>query len=321
MRKFFIGAAMVALLAGCAHNGSSEAGMSDVSNAIQSQMSAVNSTTSDANAGSSSAIAYLAPWEKQVIEGQTFWQKIERYFDRAFDSSLHAILVSCNSGSEGDSPAVAFGSTMPFTVTRTWSNCVLSAGSGAFSRNGTVSLSWAGLQAASPYVKSGATLTRSTGTGLTMTQTSTGNYVTIVGNDTTNTAGGNNGNQHLVWTAANAFTLSMNATRTGSSSSGSTLFKHVVTTPTSLSITFNSGAGTRTIASGSINVHHAIANFDVLTTFNNAVWSASTCQPQSGSATVTVSGTLKGSGTLQFSSGAINFTYGSSSGTVTAPGC
>lgn len=320
MRKFFIGAAIVALLAGCAHNGSSEAGMSDVSNAIQSQMSAVNSTTSDANAGSSSAIAYLAPWEKQVIEGQTFWQKIERYFDRAFDSSLHALTVGCSSGSVNDT-GQQFSSAASFTVTRAWSNCVLSAGSGAFSRNGTVSLAWAGLNTTSPYVQNSANLTRSTGVGITMTQTSTGNYVTIVGNDTTHTAGGNNGNEYLQWTAANAFTLSMNATRTGSSSSGSTLFKHVVTTPTNLSITFNSGAGTRTIASGSINVHHAIANFDVLTTFNNAVWSASTCQPQSGSATVTVSGTLKGSGTLQFSSGAINFTYGSSSGTVTVPGC
>jgi ureidoglycolate hydrolase len=94
-----------------------------------------------------------------------------------------------------------------------------------------------------------------------------------------------------------------------------------VTTPTDLTINVDTAASTRTITSGSIKVHHALANYDVVTTFNNAVWDINTCQPKSGSATVAVSRSKSGSGSISFNNGTVSFTYGSASGTLTLPGC
>lgn len=78
---------------------------------------------------------------------------------------------------------------------------------------------------------------------------------------------------------------------------------------------------TRTIASGTIRVQHVLANFNVDTTFSSAVWNISTCQPISGSATVTVSGSRTGSGSMSFNNGTVTFNYEGNSGTLTLPGC
>jgi hypothetical protein len=94
-----------------------------------------------------------------------------------------------------------------------------------------------------------------------------------------------------------------------------------VTTPTDLTINVDTATSTRTITSGSIKVRHALANYDVVTTFSNAVCDINTCQPKSGSATVAVSGTISGSGSITFNNGTVSFTYSSASGTLTLPGC
>ncbi len=310
---------LLAAVAGCAKS-SSDTSSSDVSDAIESQISTLNGATSDVNAGNTStAIAYMSPAEQKLLDRQSFGQRIGEYAGRLLDSSLHAtsVSVSCSSGGFTDTPSTSFsGNSGSVLVTRQWSNCT--GDLGAFKRNGTVYLQFSGLQGTTPYVQNGATLVRAT-SSLTMTRTRTGNYVDISGNDTANQASGANGNQKFTWTGNTAYTLAINETRTGKMPSGSTLFRHVVTTPTPLAVSFSNT--TRTIQSGSVKIAHTLANFDVTTTFSNAVWNTSSCQPVSGSATVTVSGSITGTGTLSFSNGTINFTYGDSSGTITTPGC
>jgi hypothetical protein len=290
-----------------------------VSNAIEAQISTINNATSDINTGSSTALSSLSPAEQRLLNEESLWQKAGGALERLFDSSLHAIAFSCSSGSVNDSGS--FGSTST-TITRTWSNCI--GDGGQFKRNGTVYLGWTNLSTGSPYVQNGSVLKRAT-SGLTMTRTSTGNYVEISGNDSANQVSSYNANQILTWSSVSGssrtFTLHIDETRTGKSSGGTTLFRHVVTTPTDLTINVDTSASTRTITSGSIKVHHALANIDVVTTFSNAVWDISTCQPKSGSATVAVSGSISGSGNITFNNGAVSFTYGSASGTLTLPGC
>lgn len=310
---------VLAICAGCAKS-SSDSSASDVSDAIESQVATLNAATSDVNAGNTgTAVAYVSPVEQRLLDQQTVGQKIGEYMGRIFDSSLHAtsVSVSCSSGSFSDSPSASFnGNSGSVLVTRQWNSCI--GDLGAFKRNGTVYLQFAGLQGSTPYVQNTSTLVRAT-SGLSMTRTRTGNYVDISGNDTTNQASGTNGNQKFTWTGATAYTLTINETRTGKMPSGATLFRHVVTTPTALSVSFSNS--TRTIQSGSIKIAHTLANFDVTTTFSNAVWSTSSCQPISGSATVTVSGSVSGTGTLNFNNGTIDFTYGGTSGSITTSGC
>ncbi|MBX3722078.1 MAG: hypothetical protein KF713_09585 [Turneriella sp.] len=317
--KIFTTAMLLFVFAGCAKN-TSDSASSDVSDAIESQIATLNSATSDVNAGNTgTAVAYLSPGEQRLLDRQTFGQRLGELADRLFDSSLHAtaVSVSCSSGSFTDTPSTSFsGNSGSVLVTRQWNNCT--GDLGVFKRNGTVYLQFSGLQGTSPYVQNAATLVRAT-SGLTMTRTKTGNYVDISGNDTTNQASSTNGNQKFTWTSNTAYTLNINETRTGKMASGATLFRHIVTTPTILSVSF--GNATRTIQSGSIKIAHTLANFDVTTTFSNAVWSTSSCQPVSGSATVTVSGSISGTGTLKFNNGTIDFTYGDTSGSITTSGC
>jgi hypothetical protein len=311
----------MAALAGCAKHGSGNDNGSDVSDAVESHISVINNATSDVNTGNSTAISSIAPAEQKFLEEQTIWQKIGNYADRLFDSSLHATSFSCNSGSVADS-GQQFGTSAAFTVTRQWSSCA--GDSGQFRRNGNVYLAWTGLSTTTPYVQAGTILERAT-SGLTMTRIATGNFVDIAGNDSANTAGGANGNQRITWNSVagsnRSFSLDIKETRTGKTSGGSTRFVHKITTPTPLSITVDTSAGTRTIASGSITLTHQLAGFDVTTTFSNAVWNIGSCQPVSGSATITATGSVSGTGSMTFSNGTINFTFGNASGTINAPGC
>lgn len=321
--RYITFAFLAAFVSFCAKNsGSKDSSSADVSDAIEAQISTINNSTSDINTGNSSALSLLSPAEQKMLNEESLWQKAGSLFDRLFDSSLHAISFSCNSGSVNDSGT--FGTANP-TITRTWTNCT--GESGQFKRNGVVYLGWTNLLTSltnGTYMQNGTVLKRAT-SGLTMTRTSTGNYVDISGNDSGNQVSSTNANQVLTWGTITAttrqFTLHIDETRTGKTAGGSTLFRHVVTTPTDLTITTDTSASTRTINSGSVKVHHALANFDVVTTFSSAVWDISTCQPKSGSATVTVSGSVTGSGTVTFNNGTISFTYGSASGTLTLPGC
>lgn len=315
----------ILLLFGCAKNSSSAKDDSgDVSDALEGQITTINNGMGDINAGGGS-LAFLSPAEQRFLNEESFWQKIGGYAERLFDSSLHATTTACSSSGSVDDTGQAFG-TAAFTITRVWNACVRDGG--AFRRNGTVYLGWAGLltsQTNSTYVTNGTTLKRAT-SGLTMTRVSTGNYVDISGNDSANTVSSTNANQVFTWGATTAttrtFTLSINETRTGKNSSGTTRFRHVITTPTNLTVNVDTAAQTRTIASGTISVQHALANFTVSTTFSNMVWDMTTCQPKSGSANVSVSGSITGSGTLTFNSnGTVNFSYGTASGTISLPGC
>jgi len=322
-------AAAMVLLASCAKTNSDRtANESAVSDAVETQISVINNATSDVNTGNSSIIsyaapAYVAPKESEMLRGD-FFDRAGDFLNRLFDNSLHALVFNCSSGSVNDSlnPTSFFGSQNSGIVTRTWSNCVGDAG--AFKRNGTVYLGWSSLSTITPYVQNGSILKRAT-SDLKMTRVSTGNYVEITGNDSSNQVNSTNANQVINWTSVSGsnrtFTLRINETRTGKTSGGATLFQHVVTTPTELTINVDTAAKTRTITSGTIRVQHALANFNVDTTFSSAVWDIDTCQPKSGSATVTISGSRSGSGSVTFNNGTVTFTYEGTSGTLTLPGC
>jgi hypothetical protein len=292
-----------------------------VSESVESQISAINNATSDVNTGNTTAISSLAPAEQRFLESETLMDKMRGFFGRIFDSSLHAIAFSCSTGSVGDS-GQQFGTSAAFTVTRQWTSCTGDAG--LFRRNGNVYLGWTNLSTTGPYVQNTTVLKRAT-SGLTMTRVATGNYVEISGNDAGNQVSSTNGNQVLTWTsvagANRTFTLAINETRTGKTAGGTTFFQHTITTPTILTINVDTGAGTRTIASGTIRVQHVLAGFNVDTTFSSAVWNIASCQPVSGSATVTVSGSRSGTGTITFSSGTASFSYGGETGAVVVPGC
>ncbi len=309
-------------LASCAKTQKDDrASENTVASAVESQLSVINSATSDVNTGNSTIISSLTPYELDQLRGTLFDRAID-YLRQALDSSLHALPFSCSSGSVSDNASPNFGAAASLTVTRTWSNCVGDAGQ--FRRNGVVYLGWSGLNMSTPYVQSGTTLKRATN-GLTMTRVSTGNYVEISGNDTSNQVSGYNGNQVLSWTSVSgsnrSFTLAINETRTGKSSGGATLFQHIVTTPTNLTINVDTGAATRTIASGTVRVQYQLAGITVDTTFNSAVWNIDTCQPVSGSATVSVSGAKSGTGSMTFNNGTVTFSFEGSNSTLTLPGC
>lgn len=315
------GAVFLAACAKTTTGKGSDAG--DISDALENQITTINNATGDMNAGSGSTLAMISPSEQRFLQEESIWQKIGGFLERTFDSSLQA--AACSTSGDVTDTGQNFGGAAAFTVTRVWTNCVRD--SGAFKRNGTVYLGWTGLlttQANSTFITNGTVLKRAT-SGLTMTRVATGNYVEITGNDSTNAVSSTNANQVFTWGATTATTrtatVNINETRTGKTTAGVTRFRHNITTPTALTITTDTSASTRTIASGSISVEHAIAGFTVTTTFANAVWDLSTCQPKSGSATVAVTGSRSGSGTLSFSTGTINFTYDGASGSVTLPGC
>lgn len=325
MRKMTLFLILIAaVLAACAKTTTTKtADATDVSDALENQVTTINNATGDMNAGSSSTLAMISPSEQRFLKEETFWQKVGSFFEAAFDSSLHA--ATCSTSGDVTDSGQSFGSAAAFTVTRVWSNCIRD--NGAFKRNGTVYLGWSGLlltQANSTFITNGTVMKRAT-SGLTMTRVSNGNYVEISGNDSANAVSGTNANQVFTWSGTTASTrtatVNINETRTGKSSAGVTRFRHNITTPTALTITTDTTAATRTIASGTISVEHAIAGFTVTTTFSNAVWDLSTCQPKSGSATVSVSGSRTGSGTLTFSNGSINFSYEGATGSVSLPGC
>jgi hypothetical protein len=326
MRLSIVFAGVFALVAiACAKTTSNKTtDATDVSDALETQVTTINNATGDMNAGSGSTLAMLSPSEQRFMKEETFWQKVGSFFETAFDSSLHA--VTCSTSGDVTDSGANFGGAAAFTVTRVWTNCIRDAG--AFKRNGTVYLGWSGLINGAPvnstYITNGTVLKRAT-SGLTMTRTSTGNYVEISGNDAANAVSSTNANQVFSWNAVDATTrtasITINETRTGKSAAGVTRFRHNITTPAALTIKTDTSTSTRTIASGSIAVEHTIAGFTVTTTFSNAVWDLSTCQPKSGSASVSVSGSRSGSGSLTFNNGTVNFSFEGASGSVTLPGC
>lgn len=323
MKKYAIIFALAGLV-GCAKTSSNKTTDStDVSDTLETQITTINNATGDMNAGSGSTLAMISPSEQRFLQEESVWQKLGNYIEAAFDSSLHA--VTCSTSGDVTDTGANFGGTAAFTVTRVWTNCIRDAG--AFKRNGTVYLGWTGLLTTATngtLITNNTVLKRAT-SGLTMTRVATGNYVEITGNDSANAVSGTNANQVFTWSLPDANTRSasvtINETRTGKSAAGVTRFRHNITTPTALTIVTNVSAATRTIASGTINVEHAIAGFTVSTTFNNAVWDMSTCQPKSGGASISVTGSRTGSGSLTFSNGTVNFSFEGASGSVTLPGC
>ncbi len=85
---------------------------------------------------------------------------------------------------------------------------------------------------------------------------------------------------------------------------GKVHFDHFVRTSTNLSMTGTRLAGTRTIASGVVEVYHNLAKYTVSNSFSSVVWADNTCcYPTSGTIASTFTGTgLTGNSTLTFTS-------------------
>jgi len=320
---------------------------SEVGNAINSSTSATSSAMSSLSDGSN-AVSFNQknplsnPSEEKLMSAIDFIPKL-------FVNSLEAVTITNqNCGAQGTysrstSPG-DFGVATAFLATWTYTTCqwrVTFRGisfTPSFTLSGTLENSWTGLSTTSPYIQSGSVL--SVAPNMTYTSTERNVSVTETGNGSQTSGGSNNVAHTFTWSAysgsfssgniASSFTLSSNLNRVGKSGN-TTLFSHTITTPTSLSISMSQSNSTRTFVSGSHSVKHNLANFTVTQTYNNMVWDYKTCQPVSGSATITVTGSRNGSGTLTITSNGVGtYSYTATTrsgsdvnetGTITFPGC
>lgn len=96
-------------------------------------------------------------------------------------------------------------------------------------------------------------------------------------------------------------------------------FDHFITG--SVTVTGKRSSGNRTIASGTINVYHNLLKYTASNSFSGVTWGSSTCcYPTNGTITATLTGSVTGTATLDFSPGATtcgNASYTYNSGTPT----
>lgn len=326
MKKTLILVLIAGLLGACAKKEESKDSdattSSEVSDAVEGQVTSVNNATGDIGT-TGVTISRLSPAEQRFLGEETVLQKTTDFAEHLFDSSLKA--VACANGGDVTDTGANFGGAAAFSVTRTLTGCIRDGG--AFKRDGVVYLGWSNLSTTTPYVQATpSSVMKRAVSSLKLTRVATGNLVEVKGNDATNAVNATNANHVLTWTAVTGttrtLTMAINETRTGTTAAGVTRFRHNITTPTALTIAVDTTAQTRTIASGSVAVEHAIKAYTVTTTFTNAVWDLTTCQPKSGSATIAVTGSKTGSGTVTFASGGkTSYTYNGTTGEITLQGC
>ncbi|GBF50749.1 putative lipoprotein [Leptospira ryugenii] len=226
-------------------------------------------------------------------------------------------------------------SSAPFTGTgpssffgrRVFNDCILLRAS-RFLQNGNREVYWDQLATTSPYLQIGSNL--KVALNRTITDRFRSISVKVVGTGERITSGNERIASQATWSAVSSssstYSVTITESRIGSNSRGATIFDHSITTPTALVHTVSgTGSNRRRTINGSVKVSHNILKFDTLTTFKDVVWDASTCKPVSGEATVVITGSRTGGGTINFSTDSASYSYsgtsGSSSGTVEFTGC
>ncbi len=88
----------------------------------------------------------------------------------------------------------------------------------------------------------------------------------------------------------------------------------------SLTVTGKRSSGNRTVSAGTINVYHNLLKYTASNSFSGVAWGSSTCcYPTSGTITATLTGSVTGTATLDFSPGATtcgNASYTNTTGTT-----
>ncbi|TGK19315.1 hypothetical protein EHO61_07540 [Leptospira fluminis] len=304
---------------------------SQIGNAVGTGMNSVTNATSGSTDGSGTGVALFSPIGAVEAVAQNK-KDYSSYLARLFSSPLEATVYTLNCPKGGTATRTPQGSdlTAAATVNVVWtySNCAFGFG---ISMNGTLENDWTGLAATATPVQNGTVL--NVASSVTLSDSALG--ASLTESASTNSLGTGIVNPQinvahvLSFTSATAYTINTNITRSGTIF-GKVIFSHTVTTPTPLNLSFNKGAGTRTVNSGVQSIKHNLANFTVSLTYSSVVYSYTTCQPTSGSISFTVSGNRNGSGTVSFNNGVATYTYTpttassgdkSESGTVSVRGC
>jgi len=87
MRKFAIGACVGLLAITACAKGTTDrvtTRETNVSESVESQISAINNATSDVNTGNATAISSLAPAEQRFLESESLMDKMRGLFGRIF---------------------------------------------------------------------------------------------------------------------------------------------------------------------------------------------------------------------------------------------
>ncbi|TGK02552.1 hypothetical protein EHQ53_13860 [Leptospira langatensis] len=219
------------------------------------------------------------------------------------------------------------GPSASFSVTRSLNSCKFLP-FGASYHNGDTQVYWNNLSASAPYIQAGTQLRIAPNRSITNTRRVNKTF-TIIGNGSTIPSPGNQDiGLSVDWSSASSsgssYTLSINETRGVKNDEGTDIVRHVVTTPSSLSITTDKNAGTR-VVDGTVKVDHQIAGFIVTLTFNSATWNYTNCLPVSGDISLTVTGTKTATGSIALSTGSLSYEYSgprrNSSGTIDPGGC
>lgn len=221
----------------------------------------------------------------------------------------------------------ASGPSATFSVTKAFHSCKFLPFGRSY-HDGETQIYWNNLSASSPYIQSSTQLRIAPRRSVTNNRKFYSNF-TIIGNGSSIPSPGDQKIGISVdWTSVSSsgstYTIAINETREVQDSSGNSIVKHIVTTPSPLSVSMDKSAGTRTI-NGSIEIEHAISGFVVNLVYDNATWDYSNCLPVSGNISLSVTGSRAATGNIALSPGSLSFEYNSQrrnvSGTIDSAGC
>lgn len=287
-------------------SGGSSSESDATSNVVQTATAEASSQASSAEGGSI-ALASVSHGETQLSEIQIEDNSSAEIMSTSpvhqrSSCALSGVRSSCSNG----------------VRTITWNSCTVAAGTQTMTGGWTETYS-----SNTCATTSSNTMTRTT-TGSTSTHSSGATVTTDTNGGTTydNTTIPNTGT--TVTFGASTNTIVINGThRVKTSAAGSKVFEHYITS-SGLTHSGTLAAGTRSI-SGTVTVYHQLAKYKAVNTLSSVSWgSASCCYPTSGTVSTTLSGSLSGTTTTQFTATCGQATFTDTSGaqsTITLTQC
>ena len=307
----------LAVLAGCKPGGLAGTLLSPIiddiiANMSQSSLEALNDSMADINNSGASGVSYHIQYPGSWQQSPTLDERLAIASDRAFGLiSADAATVSCPGGGEivyTDPSGTWNSDNSSFSVVRTFSNC--GSPGGLFTVSGDSLAGWSNLKGAGVYgaqkIQTGSVMNQAP-VGKRFTRATNRYYITVDGNDAPLSSGGLTGNiaHTITWTAVSdtsrTFTINSNLTRKGFTAAGTNFFEHRVTTPAPVTVTADTAGGTRTI-SGTVKVEYILSNVVMTATMSGLVIPVDNCIPSSGSATIDITGSKTGSGSITYNS-------------------
>lgn len=281
-RRTFFAASVLAVMSagvGCSSASSTLTSTDTQAAALSSGVSALSGVIDELNASS----GFTRRFEPKRIESP------ESLYSNVFDKLLplaeaaactRAIAQTCISGAK----------------TVTYSSCTGAAG--RISYSGTVRLDWSG--DGNCDLELGETVTRTANTTLAVR----GSSLAISSANGTNYRGDTlGGGGSLKQTAASTWRLDIAGHHKTLTSAGRTTYNVSLQTTAPITVTGTLARSGRTVTGGALTVHHNTANFTATYQPTNLTYSHLSCVPQSGTMTVTYSGSVDGSATVTFLGG------------------